>query len=94
MPQKLASVYDAKSCDAIALGVASWSGLQVLKRGRLRLGTQAAGRRAGGHGERPRLQLLFQSGGAENLPILAVNALVVNVLAVNRPLPLLYTQYM
>ena len=36
-----------------------------------------------GHVERSRSQLLFHSGGAENLSILAVNALAVNVLAVN-----------
>ena len=36
-----------------------------------------------GHGERSRLQLHFKFGGAEDLSILAVNALAVNVLAVD-----------
>ena len=43
-------------------------------------------RRRASHGERSRLQLLFKLGGTENMSILAVN-----VLAVNRPLPPLYS---
>ena len=39
-----------------------------------------------GHGERSRLQSHFKKGGTENFSIL-----VVNVLAVNRPLPPLYS---
>ena len=44
-----------------------------------------------GHGERSRSQLHFQLGGAENLSILVVNALAVNVLAVNSVLRVLLT---
>ena len=35
-------------------------------------------------------QLLFKLGGPENMQILVVNLMAVHVLAVNRPLPLLY----
>ena len=41
-----------------------------------------------GRGERSRSQLLLKLAGAENMLILAVNALVVNVLAVNGALPI------
>ena len=48
-------------------------------------GPEREGAEERGHGERSRLQLRFKYAGAENMPILAVNVLVVNVLAVNRP---------